>query len=342
MIRDYAEKEYLEDNRIFADLLNGFIYQGRSVIKADQLRSIDPVRHIRFIDKQGEETIRERLSDLSKSLSIKTDGRKIYTVINEQNQTKTDYGMPLRNLFIELAEYMKQAEIMTAENNQNREKKISFISDLQPSDRFMGVISITVLFSSEDWDGPESFEEMIDSDDDLKRLMLKSPLNLVVPARMSADQIMTQYPNDLGLVFLYLKSCRTKKDLKNLLDNYGPAYYSMDLKAAELINFITGDDFLYNVIIKANENRLEGSDMSEGMRQLLEEARETGFASGKEVGFASGKEAGFESGKESGQRELLLKLILKRSEKGNTPEEIAEYLDIRIDEVLGYLKNRSS
>lgn len=62
--------------------------------------------------------------------------------------------------------------------------------------------------------------------------------------------------------------------------------------------------------------------MSEGMRQLLEEARETGF--------------------ESGQRELLLKLILKRSERGDTAEEIAEYLDIRTDEVLMVLDRRLS
>ena len=62
--------------------------------------------------------------------------------------------------------------------------------------------------------------------------------------------------------------------------------------------------------------------MSEGMRQLLEEARETGF--------------------ESGQRELLLKLILKRSERGDTAEEIVEYLDIRTDEVLMVLDRRLS
>lgn len=204
MDRDYVEKEFFADSGNFAELLNGFLYDGKQVIVPEDLLPLDPVRHIRFVDSEGNEKLKERIADISKQMKLCSDGLNTYAVILEQNQTKTDYGMPFRNLVLEVAQYMSQAEKIAEEYASKKKKKVSFISDFQPGDKLRGVISITVFFSSEDWEGPESFQELLDSGEGLKKYKISLPLNLIVPARMSAEEILRKYPNDLGMVFMYL------------------------------------------------------------------------------------------------------------------------------------------
>ena len=78
----------------------------------------------------------------------------------------------------------------------------------------------------------------------------------------------------------------------------------------------------------------------------LEEGRETGFAAGREAGFAAGHAAGHAEGRAEGRAEGLAegeakamrKSILALRRKGRSDSEIAELLELSLNEVQAYLQ----
>ena len=66
-------KEYVKDNRVFADICNYCIYNGRQVIKPEELEERDVTELGIFTDDKGLESL-ERLRDVLKLVAVKQYG----------------------------------------------------------------------------------------------------------------------------------------------------------------------------------------------------------------------------------------------------------------------------
>jgi len=75
-LKDTVTKEYMADNKIFADAFNYFIYNGEQIIKPDNLKPLD----ITFVEIpfgiSGENSPVQKFTDELKNLIIKEDKKQ--------------------------------------------------------------------------------------------------------------------------------------------------------------------------------------------------------------------------------------------------------------------------
>lgn len=83
---DVHESDYFENTEIFADLINGVLYQGEQVVKPEEL-----------VEQDGE--LRSILGEHTKKMirdKVKLWNGTALAVFAVENQTKVDYHMVLR------------------------------------------------------------------------------------------------------------------------------------------------------------------------------------------------------------------------------------------------------
>ena len=79
---DVYESDYLENAEIFADLINGVLYQGEQVVKPQALKEQDG--ELRSIQSGGvKKTVRDKVR--------LWNGNTILAIFAVENQTKVDY-----------------------------------------------------------------------------------------------------------------------------------------------------------------------------------------------------------------------------------------------------------
>ena len=96
---DDETREYVKRPEVFADLFNHLIYDGKSVIKPDELTELDTTASFIPFDKNGKAFPVQKYRDVLKQAVIMEDGNAAYTLIfGIENQTDIHYAMPVRNM----------------------------------------------------------------------------------------------------------------------------------------------------------------------------------------------------------------------------------------------------
>lgn len=117
---------YLSDNRRFADLFNGICFQGKAVIRAEDLLDDSQVYYEKTgeVRRKGRGTERrERIRDICKLLKTGETLR----VLALENQQMIDYTMPLRCMQYDVMEYGKQLDAIRKKNK--RENHLESIAE---------------------------------------------------------------------------------------------------------------------------------------------------------------------------------------------------------------------
>ena len=99
---DLVEKVLLDKNEIFADVLNGFIFNGKQVIKPEMLANTNTLSYYKANGK-----IHSQDRDVAKLLTI---GKKkvVISLVGIENQTRPDKNMPARVMNYDAAAYRYQ------------------------------------------------------------------------------------------------------------------------------------------------------------------------------------------------------------------------------------------
>ena len=96
---DEYQFDYLDDNRRFADQVNGALFQGRQVVKPDELEPAD----MQLVYRGKEDGKRESYKTVVDK--IRTWRGKVIHILAIENQTYVDYHMVLRNMLTECLSY---------------------------------------------------------------------------------------------------------------------------------------------------------------------------------------------------------------------------------------------
>ncbi len=165
---DVYESDYLENAEVFADLVNGVLYQGKAVVKPQELEEQDGELRSLFYD-DVKKAVRDK---------VKLWRGTVLAVLVVENQTKVDYRMVTRAMLSESMAYDKQwkefrvknraaKSLMTEEMKNNITDRgmlteDEFISGMRKKDRFIPVITIVVYFGKEKpWDGAKTLYELL-------------------------------------------------------------------------------------------------------------------------------------------------------------------------------------
>ena len=257
---DTITKEYMENPVVFADAFNQFLYHGEQRIDPAQLTELDTTGIVVPYGADGASVPEQKYRDVLKLLYAMTDGDAAYCVMGIENQADIHYALPVRNGvydFLQLSHQvsetanshrraMKEKEPIQPDRMQKKEIPTDgeFLSGFWRTDRLIPVITLVIYFGSEDWDAPLSLKKMYSSTNDV--ILAHAPdyhVNLIAPKEMSDGEI-DEFHSNLREVMLYIKYSKDRSMLDKIIDE-NPNFRSMERRAAEVINIVTGSKLKY-------------------------------------------------------------------------------------------------
>ena len=84
--KDTITKEYMSQPKQFADLFNGYCYNGEEVIRPENLRELDNTCIVLPYGADGAVSPQQKDRDVLKML-LKTDGKAAYCILGVENQS---------------------------------------------------------------------------------------------------------------------------------------------------------------------------------------------------------------------------------------------------------------
>ena len=263
MKADTITKDYVKDADVFADIFNYYIYGGRQVILPEQLTERDSTKIALPYGADGAAVPVQKFRDVQKLYAAMTDGKMEYVLYGTENQAEIHYAMAVKNNLYDALEYAGQVEEAAkshrkemkrkkeqAETSADEDRKApntgEFLSGFWAEDRLIPSITVTIFFSSEEWDGPLSLFDMMDvSDPDVLACMDNYQVRLIAPAHMSDEEIM-KFQSSLREVMLFIKYSKDKENLIKVLAANEARFREVERRAADVIEAITNSGIKYD------------------------------------------------------------------------------------------------
>ena len=281
--KDNATINFMRKDENFADAFNFLIFDGKPVIKPENLTSVDSAV-LSFPENKGKKVKSlKKYRDVAKFLSIKRDKLASYVILAIENQSKIHYAMPVRNLMYDLMQYESQIREIENEHREKlaKDKKYKmtsseYLSGFTKNDKLKPVITLVINFSGIAWDGPISLEAMIEPGNErFLKFMPSYKLNLIDPSRIKPSGF-KKFSSHLKKILLYLKYANNKNELRKMLHKEKEFEHTPN-DVVKVLNTLTGSN------IKIDEKKGE-SNMCKAIDDLIKDGERKGERKGKREG----------------------------------------------------------
>ena len=194
-----------------------------------------------------------------------------------------------------------------------------YLTGFYKDDRLIPVITTVVYFGPDTWKAPRSLHEMLSiQDPEILSMVPDYRINLFSPAEIK-DEELDKLQSNLKEVMLFIKYSKDKRKLQELT-SHNPGFRSLELKAARVIDSITG--------IHLRFTETEGSvNMCQAVQEMCNDARAEGLSQGLSQGRAQGLSQGL-------QEHALLTAQRMLQDSRFSPEDISKYSGLPLTEVL--------
>ena len=151
-------------------------------------------------------------------------------------------------------------------------------------------------------------------------------INLFSPAEIKNEEL-DKLQSNLKEVMLFIKYSKDKRKLQELTSQT-PGFRSLELKAARVIDSITG----INLRFTETEGRV---NMCQAVQEMCDDAR----AEGHQAGLAEGRTAGLAEGRTEGRTEGLQEQAMLTAQRmlqdpRFSPEDISRFSGLSLEDVL--------
>ena len=261
--KDAVSKDYLSNNRVFADIVNFTLFKGKQVIKPANLRPLDTALLSVLHEKNLENDVAlRRIRDLLKEATLMTDGQKAFLMIGIESQSTIDNTMPVRNMLYDAMVYARQVKEITDKNHGRFRKK----------DLLIPVITLVIYFGDKRWTAPKSLYEMFPTmDKEIRPFVSDYHICVVAPAELS-DEDFEKFKTDIGIALKVIHYINDADKLSEIFKHERMNH--LDAGASKIIRSVTG------IEIKINEKE-EKENMKNGFEILIERHTAQGHAAGR-------------------------------------------------------------
>lgn len=248
--KDITEKVLLNFNDVFADVVNGTIFDGKDIVKSEDLEEASTVTQY----KDDENIPHEQTRDVAKFW--KKNG-VIFSFVGIENQTVPDKDMILR-----VCSY----DGVTYRNQQGNEK-------IYP------VFTIVIYWGKTKWNVPTTLKERIACPAELDELVSDHKFKLLDMVRLSYDEI-EKYKSD----FSFIAGIIAKEE------EYEPNQEEIKHpeEVLDLLNLLTNDKRFATAKEEVRKIKKEGGTVD--MCGFLDKIENRGIEKGIEQGIEQGKE----------------------------------------------------
>ena len=330
-IADSVTKKYLQDNEVFSDVFNYRLFNGKPVIRPENLSEMDPAE-ILVLSGKKQNGKRKRLPaknlyrDLMKDTVIRRDRNAVYRLrLGTELQTHVHYAMPVRNQLYDAIEYYNQMEETALRHRAESTGRNgaggnsgAFLSGFRKKDRLIPVFTLTIHFGPEPWDGPLSLHDMMEvGDPEVLKNIPDYRIQLIEPAGLNRTEL-EKFRSSFREVMGCIKYSEDEKALEEFMkDN---PRMNMDIRAARVIGAMTGTEIEYG------EEKEGKVNMCKAIEDMMRHSQERGIVEGQEKGRAEGR---------AEERNFILDSLAKKVKAGRMrAEDVAESLGVSVETVL--------
>lgn len=218
--KDIIAKEYMSKPLYFADAFNASIFKGKQVVKAEQLflQEMDTAELGILLDDKAQETVQKYRDILKKSI-LMHDNTTVFLLLGIENQMDIHYAMPVKNMIYDALNYGQQVR-KTSELHK-KEKKLKgaeFLSGFAKTDKIMPVVTLTVYFGNEHWDGPKCLTDMFPENisSDILEVVNNYKLHIIVPKEI---QDFSVFKTDFGKAMEFIAASDDPQAIKKIKEN---------------------------------------------------------------------------------------------------------------------------
>ena len=220
--KDILLKDYFTPD-IFADTINAILYDGKSVVTPEKMRTIDiETQHVE--DENGNVTADTRLRDSAKIVEVDD---AIYCLFAIEHQSVEDYTMPLRIMEYDVREYLRQVK-----SNKGVQVQIK------------PIITIVMYWKADKWNQPLSVKDMFDKntvkwleENGLGGYIQDYRMHLFEPC---AEDNLDKFKTELKDVIAYVKYSKSTEELRKYNEKNRPG---LSKDTVSLINVLTNSKY---------------------------------------------------------------------------------------------------
>ena len=280
--KDLTTKNLESYNNVFADMVNGFLFKGKAIIKENELTPAETESNYKTSGK-----IRWQERDIAKywqSATIKI------AFIGFENQAKADKYVALRIMGYDGSMYRAQYKAKQSDDNQN--------------EKAYPVITLVIYFGKEDWNYGTNLHSCLDIPPELLPFVSDYKVNFYSLKDMTEDEI-NHFQSDFKVIAEFFHALSSGED-------YHPTNQKLDHpeEVLDMISTFSGDDRFrneYNTI--TNEEKEGGVTMYSIYDKILQEGEAKGRAEGEAKGRAEGEAKGRAEGEAKGFLRALAELV---------------------------------
>ena len=298
--KDISEKILFDYNDVFADIINVCVFDGRENIKPEDLENA--LVHSQYKAEDGK--LHEEERDIAKYWKQKKSAIALYGI---ENQSEVDYKMPFRIIGYDGASYRSQL--------------------LSKTKNIVPVASFVLYFGIENhWTKKRAIKELMQVPKELEPYINDYKINIVEVAWLSDEQL-KQFKSDFGIVANFFVQ---KRRNKNYVPEDTREIQHVD-EVLKLLSVMTKDDTYRNMLYqKDKEEEMESKGEVKTMCDVAERL--------KNMGKKEGLREGLQKGLCEGRREELLRQTEAKLAKGKTNEQIADELELTMEETKELIK----
>ena len=244
-------------NDVFADFVNGIMFDGKDVVKEGELVDLSGWSHYKGDDSKHRFQDRDVVK-LWKKENV------VISLIGIENQDIPDKNMVFRVLSYDGASYRTQ---LVEEESRKRKKNSGIDGELQD---IFPVITFVIYYGEEEWRHETTLHKRLNLDSELKHYVSDYSINLIDLKKLSEDDI-NKFKKDFKLIADYMvKGSKHKADRIDL---------NHPEEVSELILRLTGEELPFEV-----ECEEGGKNMEKFFEPMFERAEARGEARGKAEG----------------------------------------------------------
>ena len=288
---DTCMKEFLQNKDRFADLFNGCCFQGRQIIRAEDLREAS--ENYVITDKRLPGKTRQKDTEIIRDIKMVLGSGMVLQVLAVENQSYIDYAIPVRCMGYDAAEYRRQLKERKQErrllmNSENRPKNPAVsmdetLSGILRSDRLHPVYTLCLYSGTELWDGPRKLSDMMAFDPqnkNLQSLFEEYHLHLFC---INEQHVFDAFRSALKPLFQAINCRNNKKKMIELMKD--ETYSHLNEDTWDAIAVMTDNAaMLQKKDVYKTENQKEEFNMCQALQELMQDERNEGRIEGRNEG----------------------------------------------------------
>ncbi len=273
-VKDVVLARYFSDENRYADLINGYVYQGREVVKGTDIRDRDT-----SVAGKGRKGSFRKCRDLVRRVVMGTD----VVLVGLENQDEVHYAMPIRVMLEDAAGYDEQLRGIQRKHRHKKDLRgAEYIGRFARTDRVSPIVTIVLYYGNRPWDGATQLCDLLDpkrQPDELSALINDYKIHVLEVRRFEGAW---RFRTDLREVFGFIRRSGDKEAERQFARENEEAFQAVEEDAYDVIAALTGSRELEEI---KEQYRSEGGqiNMCEAIKGMIEDGRVEGRREGRQI-----------------------------------------------------------